>query len=285
MSTTETKPSIPSADAVTPAAGGGRAFRFSKGRIITGREKTDSLREVPRLVGVVTRIGIHEGRTQEYNKLYMQLECDMMTAEGEIHVHVGLLDNETFELRPTVAALAYGWCLTQVQPDQVVMFTASLGEAWTDPQGRSREASTYVNLATVDANNLAHPVYRPKADPTAPKRSNLEKWAQLREELESHPLYAPRPASRQDDHAGPSHLSELCRECEQRGWPTPDQAPGEWLQIMARGYKHPVRLKLSDYSDDEWGEIRQTAGKATQIPALLIPAKERLESTFVDPFA
>lgn len=260
---------IPGADEVETVGGGSSSFRFSKGRIVSGREEDGSLVIVPKLVGIVTRIGVYEGTTNDqYKKPYRQLECDYQTRDGEVYIKAGLLD-ENFQPKATQAALSFAWVLNHelVREKKVIQLTAAQGEAWTNEMGQAREASTYANLFEVKEGK-AYPVYRPKADPNAPKVDSWAKMEALLAELTTHPLWAPRPEGREHDadHGGRlTHLSEMIRECGERGWPAPDQCPEDWLAIVAASlklqdgsykYKWPV-LSLGAIDDDDWGAIRQ----------------------------
>lgn len=267
---------IPGDDEVTVETGGPKSYRFAKGQIVTGRSEDGNLVVREKIIGVVVRIGIHEGRTNDqYKKPYKQVEAEIRTRAGTVGLHVGLLD-ENYELRPTQAALTFGWCLTQVAQSGVFVFTAAAGEAWVTQDGKAREASTYANIAVIDDKNVAKAIYRPKADRNAPKRSAIEKWAEIEAQLRAHPLFAARPAKEGKD-SGVSHLGELSKECETKGWPTPEQAPVEWLTGIAGFYQHQVRGSLADYNDDQWGELRLALQDLKDLPAVLEPAAARLK--------
>ena len=279
-----TTPQAPPSEEEVVVASGGRSWRFSKGAIVTGRSDDGSLQERKRIVGNIVRVGIHEGRTNDqYAKPYKQVECDVQTSNGLIYVKAGLLDGETFELRPSQAALTFGWGLLQFpDPNKVAMITTSQGEAWTDDKGRPREASTYVNWAIVGTDNVARPIYRPKTDPKAPKTSSVEKWQALEDQLRKHPLFADRPAGHEDEDAGATHLSELCADCVELNWPTPEQAPAEWLAMVGAALGQPVQSTLNAVSDDDWGQIRLAlkgaveSGSLKGMPPTLVPAAQRL---------
>lgn len=262
---------IPEAEEVE-TVGGSSSYRFSKGRIVTGREEDGSLSILPKIVGIVTRVGVYEGTTNDqYKKPYRQLECDIMTARGEIFLKAGLLD-ENFQPKATQAALSFAWLLNQpvVRERKVIQITAAQGEAWTNEFGQAREASTYANLFEVK-DGKAYPLYRPKADPAAPKVPSEQKMEVLLAELRDHPLWAPRPEGREHDadQGGGgrlTHLSEFCRECGEKGWPAPDQAPEDWMAIMVASIKKPDNsgpkytwpiTSLGAIEDDDWGVMRQ----------------------------
>ncbi|AIE83513.1 hypothetical protein [Fimbriimonas ginsengisoli] len=286
MSTTETRPALPNESDVKVASGG-KAWRFSKGRIISGREEDGTLVERTSIIGRIQRVGIHEGvTTDQYKKPYRQVEADIETNDGVIHVHAGLLDNETFELRPTQAALTFGWILTQVKSsDEIVRITTAKGEPWTDDKGRAREASTYVNLALVGADMIARPVYRPKTNPNAPKVSSVDKWRAIEAELRgdpiegvaAHPLWAERPA-REDDGASdaslPPSLQTLFAVCNKKGWPTPREAPEEWKKLFAAYFQRGAG-EIGEYSEDEWNDLALALNGKENPPALIKPAVER----------
>lgn len=277
--------------------GTGKSWRFSKGKIVSGREKDGTLVDRPHIRGTLLRVGIHEGVTNDqYAKPYKQVEADIETRDGVIYVKAGLLDGETFELRPSRSSIDFAWGLMQLVEGDVFQITTAKGEDWEDDKGRNREGSTYVNFAKLiptqkDDKTIykEERLYRPKVDKDAPKVPMVDQWGALEPQVQSHPLFADRPASHSDDDDGnaTTHLSALVKECAAKAWPSPEQAPGEWLAIVAALLGQQPKSSIAQVSDDEWGQIRlgfqartekfAAEGKSETVPALLQPAVERLK--------
>jgi len=293
MSTTETKPRI--ADDSEIKESGGMTWRFSLGKIVRGRGDGADVKwaeERKAITGQLRRVGIHRGESNDqYKKQYEQVECDIETAQGLVYVKAGLLSDEPpYELKVSRSVLDFAWGLTQfTSPDETLRITAAQGEAWVNENGKTMSPSTYVNFARVspepdkDGKYSVTPLIRPKADRNAPKVPMNDQWLELRKQIEAHPLFAERPNKRDDSDSGPTHFSELCRECSEKGWPTPEEAAVEWLETLPKlltGHIGAIAA-LTDYSEDEWGEVRlalqERAKKSSDMPKFLEPAKKRLQ--------
>ena len=281
---------IPDDAAIHVAPGGGAGWRFSKGRIVTGREDDGTLQTRERIVGRVTRFGVHRGETNDsFKKPYEQLECDVETSKGPIYLKASLLD-EAFEFKVTRGALDFAWNLAQVRnADTIYLISATQGEAWTNEKGQKMSPSTYVNFAIVGDDNVARQVYKPKTDRNAPRVPMNQQFSALRFDLEAHPLWAPRPANerREDEGEGGgtgasgsarTNLQVLCEESAAKGWPTPEQAPTEWLAMVAAAVGEPPRPTLASYSDENWGWVREQVGPQGDLPGMLLPARQRIDA-------
>jgi hypothetical protein len=276
---------IPSDSDVPTPTGGKSVWRFAEGEIRTGREGEIRTRE--KVVGALRRFGVHFGHTKE-GEPYGQLEADIETRdEGIVRVKAGLTEKGTGAVKPSVAALSFAEGLLDFKPGEIVIVTANLAAK----ANRYGKFSTYANLYHYDAatKRMTGAARRPKSD-----LSIGEKWTALEAELKRHPAYADRPISEADDADGnaATHLSDLCKTCEARGWPTPEQAPAEWLSMAAKAYKSVPRVNptgsLRDYTDHEWGEIHLKLQGVSKMPSALEAVAARLKPAVVedyDPFS
>ena len=271
---------IPGDDEVQ-AASGGKSWRFSDGKIVTGRAKENTLASRPHIRGRVLRIGIYEGKVEEFDRPYKQLEADIETRDGVIYVKSGLLDGETFELRPSRSSLDFAWGLLQIDGGDIIQITTAQGEPWQDPQGRAREASTYVNVSklipTPEGDKVIYKEQRlikPKANKDAPKVSMVDQWLGFEPQIKAHPLFAERSANHNDGEEKDTHLSLLCKECKEKGWPTPEEAPAEWLAYLQKGFKEEKpRASLQSWSEDDWGSVREALLGQKECP--VAPAEKK----------
>jgi hypothetical protein len=239
-------------------------------------------------VGVITRVGIHKGVTKgEYAKPIHRVEADIETASGQVCVGQSLLDRDG-NIKISRSVLDFAWGLLQfTRSDDPLMIEAAQGEAWKDDKGNPMSPSTYVNFSRVDAESRAHPLYKPRRDPKAPKVAMNDQWTALEPQIRSHPLFAERPVREHDDDdeggAPATHLQAFCQECAAKGWPTPQQAPDEWLTMYAAAFAHAKLASLADYTDEEHGQVREKLAEQTDMPKLLKPVAERMGLTKAQP--
>ena len=128
-------------------------------------------------------------------------------------------------------------------------------------------------------------VFRLKPGATAatpvPRRERSEEpmevtLSKLLDQVREHPAYADRPASESDDADGSAntHLSALCKECKEKGWPTPEEATAEWLAYLQKGFKEEKpRASLQSWSEDDWGSVREALLDQKECP--VAPAEKK----------
>lgn len=297
MSATAIPTGIPSMDSITVLGGGLATWRFSKGKIVTGRDTDGTLKSRENVVGVVRRIGVHEARTKDFDQPYAQVECDVETADGLVAVKAGLLNQETKLLGVVRSTVDFAYGLTKTPVGGLIMITTGQGEAWVQTEGPKRgqtmAPSTYVNffLLTPDPKNegkfLATPLRRPKADPNAAKVPMNDQWLALERELRLREDFAPRPDNRQDEEeegevgagSAPTAFAQISGLMAEREWPMPEEAPTEWLEMLRRLLKldRPMAA-LSEHSAADYAAVLEAIRGVGTIPALLAPVKERLDA-------
>lgn len=263
---------IPSDDAVATPTGQREIWRIADGQLLTGSEREGTLRSREKVTGLLRRIGIHFGTTKDTGESYGQLEADVETADGVVRVKTGITEKGTGALKPSVAALTFAGGLLDMARDELIIVTANAGTK----VNKFGKTSTYANLYHLDGATLrTREAARRPRDP----RPMDEQWEALAAELRTHPAYAERPARETDDEAGnpTTHLADLCRTCAERGWPTPEQAPVEWLALAARAFKQAApKAGLRDHDDHEWGRIHQAVLDLSALPAALAAAAARI---------
>lgn len=251
---------IPSASEVQTPTGGKSAWRFSEGQIVTGRESDGTLRSTPSIVGRLRRIGIHSGVTRDTPPIpYIQLEAEFEQADGLCRVKAGVTDQKG-NLQPSTPALNLAEGLLELALNELAIVTA----AKSTKLNRFNKPTTYANLYHCDPTTLKGTQVRRR--PIDKNKTMEDKWLELEAEIRLHPAYKERPR----DENEITHYSELCKELTAKNWPTPDDAPAEWLQQMVAAFDE--RPTLASFNDDEWGEVRQLLATATLIPTLLQPA-------------
>ena len=283
---------IPGDDEVKTQSGG-KAWRFSKGRIVRGREEDGSFETRESITGIIVRKGFYRGTVEiatqhgKVQKPIYKVEADIKVKGGEI-VHVGcdLLDDD-FNVRPTMAAIKFAWGLTQFGARDVIRIEASKGESWIDPKtGKTRDGSTYVNWFRVENGNaILHK--QPARAKNAPSQSTSEKWAEMRLEelLRADPLYKEREKresnSATSSASGPA-FEAFCNLCRKAGWPTPEQAANEWLSVFAQIMKANPPATLGHISEAEWDAASKgmkAKFDSNTPPKAIAEAKARLEAT------
>ena len=252
MSTAQTTNNIPDASDVKIARM--TAWRVASGKILRGSDKDGSLEEKDKLVGALRRVGIHFGQKKDGSP-FGQVEADIETTRGMERVKVDLTDLDGKE-KGSSASKSFLWGLLQVGKDENVMLTA----ASSKEANKYGKFATYANWSTLKQNAAGgwDSVMTPKQPRT---EEDLDACvARLRGELKAHAAYADRPSADTDDEHGnaTTHLSALCKEMSEKGWPTPEQNLAGWLKLAANYYKEKApRASISEYDDDAWGEIRQ----------------------------
>lgn len=243
---------IPAEDEVQ-ASTSGVTWRFANGLICTGSEDKGTIQSRDKIVGRFRRVGIHDKtytKTDGDRRVY-QLECDIETASGITRVAASLCSIDGKDQASGVAC-GLAWGLLQLAKDELMIFTA----------GKSKEKnkygsySTFVNTFTLKpgAKQGVEVPRRGKSDDTL--EETLEK---LLAQIKMHPAYADRPVAESDAEDGTpnTHLSALCQLAAAHAWPTPEQAPADWLAFYAAWRQTPgdVKVSLSEISDDDWGQL------------------------------
>lgn len=279
----QTDETILSEDEITQQ-GGSSSWRPAKGKFVQGKEiikqaevdgqlidvETGKYPQEKKVItGLLRRIGIFEA-DGKYGKQH-KLECDIETKAGMLHLGTTLLDsNDQFKVG--IAALNLAWCLLQFEKDGPIYLETAWGDPVKLPNGKEGGRPTYINAYRVEGTN-ATPIYRPKRDPNAPKLEMNEQWPALETQLRAHTAYKDREITQ--DPANPTHLSELVKWCKEKGWSSPDENPSGWLDLANAGFKTGLKSRLNDYTDDQWGEIRQAVAGMTDMPTVLEPKVEQ----------
>lgn len=261
MSETQATNNIPDAnDVKTPRM---TAWRVASGKILRGSDKDGSLEEKDKLVGALRRVGIHFGVKKD-GSAFGQVEADIETTKGMERVKVDLTDLDGHE-KGSSASKSFLWGLLQIGKDENCMLTAAQSK---EPNKYGKHA-TYANWFTLKQNAQGgwDTVMVPKQPRTEEDLDDAV--MRLRGELKGHPAYAERAAQESDDDHGnaTTHLSALCKEMAEKGWPTPEQNPAGWLKMMGTYFKLPQpKAGLREHDDDEWGEIRQQLQNMDKCP-------------------
>lgn len=272
---------IPDESEVT-ASSGRQSWRIANGKICKGSEDEGTLVTREKIVGRLRRVGIHEGeftRDGKTKRVY-QVEADIETAHGMERLKASLCDQKGKDA-PSGVAVGLLWGLLQIGKDELMIVIASQGSK----KNEFNSYPTFVNVFTLPAGaKQGVPIEKRK-------RIDGEDFADVQQglidQIRSHPAYAERPAHETDDEQGnaTTHLSALCKECEAKGWPTPEQAPAEWLAMMAAAMGGNPKASIKEIPDDIWGETRLKLQDkpANEPPKMLIPAIERLSGADKQP--
>ena len=152
---TTAAPFIPTDD--TPVEGGGeRSYRFANGKIVRGRQKTvevdlpsggtkkvetgDYDEELKHVTGALTRVWIADYTDPKWGKVH-RLEADVLTQSGVVHLAANLLDKDG-NLKPSVSALNFAWCLLQYGKDAPCRLETQLGQKVVLKDGSEGAPST-----------------------------------------------------------------------------------------------------------------------------------------------
>lgn len=277
MSTATDTNHIPTDDEVK-ASSSRQAWRCANGKVCRGSEDEGTLETREKLTGRLRRVGIHEGhftRDGKEKRVY-QIEADIETANGMERIKASLC-NLKGEDAPSGVAIGLAWGLLQIAKDELMVITATQGTK----KNEFGSYSTFCNVFTLKPGSTTATEVPRRQRSEEPMEDTL---AGLLAEIKTHPAYADRPVNESDDAEGnaQTHLSALCKECEAKQWPTPEQAPAEWLGMMAAVSKQPVKGSLAEISDDLWGQVRLTLKDKVDAPKALAPAVARLAGTGID---
>ncbi len=302
---TETETFIPG-ESDLEIQSGGKSWRFANGKIVRGKEiiKTATIDgdeievntgkypdEMTTVTGRLRRVWVYAGTTK-YGEAH-QLEADIETINGMVFLKSNLLDTNG-NLKLSSSALNFAWCLLQYPKDGLIRLETALGKPVILKNGDQGGCPTYVNAWRIEGpNHKATRIFRPKHEDGEVKVAMNDQWLnELEPEIRKHSAWAEREVKVEDG----SHLSELCKECTALGWPTPEQAPVEWLELVAMSFEEPKpRAALSSYNDEDWGSVRlavqegqKTApGMPPQFEAVLerlSPKAEDVKATEESPF-
>lgn len=272
MSTT-TYQNIPGADDVRPSTPS--AWRIASGHVCRGREIDGTYETTPRLVGLLVRVGVHDGETAD-GETYQKVECDLQTRDGLVSVGCNT--------SAKTSSITFAGALVQCAKGDLICVEA----ASASKPNRYGSFSTYANLSRVNPTTLAKTPIKVARDESVSMDERLET---LLDEIRAHPAFAPRPSLKTDE--SPTELPEreaFDAECKSRDWPDSWGAPDEHLALAnaSLGAKH---RSLSDLTADDW--TRHLAGlrknvKPGAVPKLLVEAVQvhRLaKPDEFDPFA
>lgn len=304
MTTTTETPSIPSN--INLPSSGVQTWRIANGKICRGSEKEGTLveyqetgREPSIAVGVVTRFSIEKG---EYllkdgtTKAYHQLEFELKTAEQDrVRFAVSLI-TQIGEYKPGGVACSVAWGLLHVDPDKVIAIKAVQGQQ----KNQFGSYPTFVNFYKVinDKGDTEKMPVRARGEESL---TYEQIFNELAEKLKGHPLYKERPKKFYTEN---SELKAVYDCCVEHGWPNPQNAEAEWLELMnglykkgfqENGLKWPLN-SLEEFNETLWHKVRIKffgPDGVASMPGVLAKAKERLGSepsqeNFVDdidPFA
>ena len=251
-----------------------QSWRFANGKIVRGKEKTEQVvipstgettevklgtypEEIESVTGLLDRLWVADYHHEKFGRIY-KLEADIQTRDhGMRRIACKLLDTKG-EVKVSISALNFAWCLLQFKKGDALRIETVLGKPIVK-DGVELGSPTYVNAFTIEGNK-AKPLYRPRRDADAPKQTPLEQWRELEPQLKAHNAWAERDTDGDEGDGGSgaaTHLSELCRECDERGWISPQKSPGVWLEIMQGFHEEAApRASLSSFNDDAWGEVR-----------------------------
>lgn len=270
---------IPSDEEVKTPTGAG-AWRFGNGKICRGRQEDGTLITKDSVTGLLTRVGFYDHKLDTGKQIF-KIECDLKLASGEtFHLGADLLD-DNFQFRPSMSALQFAHALGELTgQNEIIKITCSKGEDYTDEMGRQRKGSTYVNVFRVDAKQNVIKVEWPKKDKSAARESVKERWLNMSidTKIKAHPLYKEREKREVSSSSAvveSKNLELFCKDCSVKGWPTPNQAPTEWLVIVGK-IAQTTFGTLADVTDPMWAEIRKGFAERG-MPKSLEPIKAQLD--------
>lgn len=219
---------IPSADQINTGASS-QNYRIAGGKVCCGRGSDGTYRAVPRLVGILKRVGIHKGITSDGGE-YEKLECDLETSEGLVHVGANYPENRA---RVAVAVVTLGEGLLAVEKDELIAIDSSLGKGKPDRNGKIINYC-YTNVYRVDPKTLVAKFVKNKV--TEKGTPALENLAEIERQLAEHPAWAPRPKRDAEGEAGEdSAWGLLANEVRVKGiWPDTEKYEKEYLKVCQR---------------------------------------------------
>lgn len=249
--------SIP--DNISGLGGSGRRFyNVKNGKFICRGTDDEVIDETDNIIGRLERHGLEKGHYRTGRAFY-QLEIDIKTKTGPVTLRLDLL-NPGMELKPSVAALnlARGLIAARFEPGALMAL-----QSWTSAPPKDkphRQPSNHISVYRVDALGKADRITPPKDD---------GEWSDYEAALPLIPAFSARPKR----NSGPTHYQGLCEDLVARGWPTPDDNPKGWLNLLG-GFGISV-ASTDQIQDDTWGEVRLELKKApegTACPPQIAPS-------------
>lgn len=216
---------IPSADQINTGASS-QNYRIAGGKVCTGREEDGSYRVVPRLVGLLKRVGIHAGITQDGTE-YQKLECDLETSEGLVHLGASYPEDRS---RVAVAVVTLGEGLLAVEKDELIAIDSSRSKE----KNKHGKFTCYANVYHVDPKSLVPTWAKKKV--TEKGTAPLENMEEIERHLAEHPAWAPRPKrDAESEDAEDSSWGLLANEIRVKGiWPDTEKYEKEYLKVCQR---------------------------------------------------
>ena len=117
---------IPSDSDVATPTNSRSVWRVANGEICTGREEDGTLKTREKIVGLLHRIGVHEGHSKQNGTYFKQLEADIETAEGVVRLKASVSDIGG-AMKPGVAAITFAEGLLELAKDELFIARAAQG--------------------------------------------------------------------------------------------------------------------------------------------------------------
>ena len=211
---------IPDASAVPTGGGGFPNWRPADGKLVRGSENDGTLQECPdkKVVGRLTRVGIHTDSDQKTGESWTKVECELETSTGKQGVGVKITSKlATCNLIAGLLAAAKG---------ELIMIEAVPGTQ----KNRYGKFGTFLNIYKV------HPVTLKSTriqDKSITDIKDLEKrLAVAFEKIEEHPAYAARP-KRQDSDPWQALIDCIEGHGKDCAWPHPLDAMDAYCELCS----------------------------------------------------
>lgn len=289
---------IPRAEDVPTPSGSRLTLRFANGKIVSGRAEikpgtdarfpegrpAENYREFDKIVGILRRVGLHEGVGKESNKPYGQIEADIETADGWVRLKADTTDT-IGKFKVGSVTLSFMDALCDLEKDELVLFGARQGTKPND----------YGNFYTyANGYHLSDDLI-----PTACERQERieggvsDRYNVLLATLKQTSAWADRPVSEEDAEGGSEAASgalvSLVNAIRIKGWPTFAEANDAWLDFLAKVFPDGGRKKsISEYSDGDYAYLEKKVVGAVKAPPVIQAAIDLKKAAAIDecdPFA
>lgn len=235
---------IPSANDVNiPRQGRYAYYRIGTGTIETGSKNKGTLQEIPKLVGRIVRVGLHESTGEWQSKA---LEVELETRDyGPVNLSVELLDPKK-NFKPSLKAVCFADALTKCAAGDIVAIEANL----------SRKANEFGNYSTyVNFHRLEGGDWKRIDRDRAPQGQSIpDQFAALLVKLQALPHWGARTQEIDAD----THLGHLAAKVKELDWMSIEGNEGKWLRFINEALLGGTKYaNLHDIPDDVIGEIRQ----------------------------
>lgn len=245
-----------SGDVQTPQ--GINTWRAVNGVICRGKEKEEGYEEWPHsnITGRISKLGLREGENKagDYErKLILELE----TSEGYERLSVKFYSKKKYGSYSQFFGLSRALLLCD--ENEVIALTAARG---SKPHPVHGTFATYINVYRVKegckpAEIRTNTPHEKRTESDAERDARVEREINgMIDDLKKLPFWGEysHGSDDDDDDGGVTHRGQFWKECSERGWPTPDEAPEEWTSIVttiSEGANTSLNL-----NDDSWGELR-----------------------------